>query len=88
MSKPAIPKFLIISSGYADVVVEAVQASKMSTFTPAQREKIPGLLRELGRYVVAPADELADELTEIRKQSKPASQQKRPVGRPPKAATT
>lgn len=77
---PANPKYLVISAGYAEVVLEAIQSAKMSTFTPAQQHKLPGLMKELSRYVVAPEEELREERLQL-------NQEQRKRGRPPRIAS-
>lgn len=70
------PKFLVISAGFADIVITSVESSRISSYTPAQRQKIPELLRQLSRYTVSTAEELAEErrnlIPEERKRGRPS----------------
>ena len=73
-------KLLVLAAADAELVLIAIQESKRSTYTPAQLERLPGLLRALGRYVTAPAAELVEELAQRQKESIEG----RKRGRPPR----
>ena len=76
-----VEKILVLSSQQAELVLAAITQARPSSFTPAQREQLPDLCRALGRFQVATAAELREELIDL------LQQQKRDRGQPPKQQT-
>lgn len=56
-------KYLHLSEAEVQLVIQAVNASKLSTYRPGQRDAVLNLVRKLGRFLVAPAQELREEVT-------------------------
>lgn len=72
-------KILIFDSAEAPVILAALEQARPGTFTPSQQKRLPDICRALGRWIIAEAEELQEELAERQLEA-----QRRGRGRPTK----
>jgi hypothetical protein len=83
-------KILVLETEHAEIVLDLIKRTKASDYAPAQRKRLPSLLRALGRYCIADAEELHEEKVQCQQEDKQErknlpNQERRKRGRPPLA---